>query len=118
MFGRQMAMNQTCYGLTSRQDRPFWLNCLFETLVGQLLNAAHGSVFDTITTSTLGTMKCLNPGFELLDVFEANVRPLFSRVLKNVEERQMLAATRDLLLPKLMSGELRVQDIPAEMVAA
>ena len=53
MFGRDIAMNQTCYALESRWGTPFWLNCLFTELVPELVQGAHGSVFDTITTNTL-----------------------------------------------------------------
>jgi type I restriction enzyme S subunit len=41
--------------------------------------------------------------------------PSFSKIAANAEENVTLAATRDLLLPKLMSGELRVRD--AEKIA-
>ncbi|MFG1265082.1 restriction endonuclease subunit S [Xanthobacter aminoxidans] len=42
--------------------------------------------------------------------FEEVVGPLVDRVMANLFESQTLAATRDLLLPKLMSGEIRVRD--------
>jgi type I restriction enzyme S subunit len=35
---------------------------------------------------------------------------MFDRIRVNQEETYTLAQTRDLLLPKLMSGELRVRD--------
>ncbi|MFN4101500.1 MAG: hypothetical protein ACK4GT_17175 [Pararhodobacter sp.] len=36
--------------------------------------------------------------------------PIFGRIVANEKESRTLAATRDLLLPKLMSGEVRVKD--------
>jgi type I restriction enzyme S subunit len=36
--------------------------------------------------------------------------PMFKRIAANGEENETLAATRDLLLPKLMSGEVRLRD--------
>jgi len=42
--------------------------------------------------------------------FEAMVAPLLNRVLANRAESRTLARTRDLLLPRLMSGELRVAE--------
>ena len=41
--------------------------------------------------------------------------PTFAKIAGNADETQTLAATRDLLLPKLMSGEIRVRD--AEKIA-
>lgn len=110
MFGRAMAMNQTCYALASTWERPFWLNCTFNALVTGLVHAAHGSVFDTITTKTIEGARTINPGSTLLDRFEQIVAPMFAKMLANVEEAASLATTRDLLLPRLMSGELRVND--------
>ena len=110
MFGQPMAMNQTCYGIVTRSERPFWLNCAFGSIVRALVHNAHGSVFDTITTRTIEAARILNPGDLLLDAFEAHVASLFEGVLANIAENATLAATRDLLLPKLMSGEIRVRD--------
>jgi type I restriction enzyme S subunit len=110
-----MAMNQTCYAFASLQDRPFWLNCVFASLVESLVHAAHGSVFDTITTNTIEGARATISDRVVLDHFEATVSPLFGRALANIEECETLAATRDLLLPKLMSGEIRVRD--AEKIA-
>jgi type I restriction enzyme S subunit len=38
------------------------------------------------------------------------IEPLFARIFANAEESRTLAQTRDLLLPKLMSGEIRVRE--------
>lgn len=42
--------------------------------------------------------------------FHRQVRPLFERVVAAEREGQTLTALRDALLPKLISGELRVAD--------
>lgn len=42
--------------------------------------------------------------------FDKLLAPTFERIAANDVENQTLAATRDLLLPKLMSGEIRVRD--------
>jgi type I restriction enzyme S subunit len=115
MFGRAMAINQTCYALASLQGRDFWLNCAFASLIESVVHAAHGSVFDTITTNTIQAARATIADPALLDHFEAIVSPLLNRVLANIEESGTLATTRDLLLPKLMSGEIRVRD--AEKIA-
>lgn len=47
---------------------------------------------------------------ELFRRFDDSVMPLLNRVLANRAESRTLAQTRDLLLPKLMSGEVRVKD--------
>jgi type I restriction enzyme S subunit len=61
------------------------------------------------------------PSNALLDEFESVVRPLFMKILKNTEVSRTLEATRDLLLPKLMSGEIQLREaekaLEAEAVA-
>jgi len=44
------------------------------------------------------------------DGFAKRVRPMLARVAANERESRTLAALRDALLPKLISGELRVRD--------
>jgi type I restriction enzyme S subunit len=75
-----------------------------------LVHAAHGSVFDTITTVTLQNARIIDAGPEVAKAYEEKARPLYDRVLANQEENTTLAALRDLLLPKLLSGEIRIKD--------
>jgi type I restriction enzyme S subunit len=44
----------------------------------------------------------------VLSAFEEQIEPLFERVLRTQEESKTLVDLRDALLPKLISGELRV----------
>lgn len=48
------------------------------------------------------------PGDDLCEAFNSLVFPWIASGLHNGQENQTLAATRDLLLPKLMSGEIRL----------
>jgi type I restriction enzyme, S subunit len=107
MFGSEMAMNQTCYALHSNSGHHFWLSNVFANAVAQLVSAAHGSVFDTITTSTLKGSVIVDPGPPLRDAFESSVVPLYQRLLSTLRESRTLATLRDELLPKLISGELQ-----------
>jgi type I restriction enzyme S subunit len=116
LFASDMAMNQTCYALFSDR-RPFWLYCAFANVVEGLVHAAHGSVFDTITTKTFAQANVVNPGARLFDEFEELAGALYHRARASTLESRTLAETRDYLLPKLMSGEVRVRDAERELVA-
>jgi type I restriction enzyme S subunit len=110
MAGIDMAMNQTCYALETTEETPFWLNCAFANVVDSLVQAAHGSVFDTITTKTIeGAMTVAAP-LSVIESFEKAVTPWFLRILEGLKESRTLATLRDTLLPKLISGEIRVKD--------
>jgi type I restriction enzyme S subunit len=75
-----------------------------------LVHAAHGSVFDTITTDTFSSSRVVLPPRQLLGAFEGLVSPVFRRMLASTRECVSLGVLRDTLLPKLISGELRIKD--------
>ncbi|TSE29530.1 restriction endonuclease subunit S [Tepidimonas taiwanensis] len=50
---------------------------------------------------------------ESLKVFDGVLAPLFDQIVSNAQESRTLAQLRDTLLPKLISGELRVKDAEA-----
>jgi type I restriction enzyme S subunit len=108
LFGSEMAMNQTCYALRSRFDCHFALYCQIGQVISGLVHAAHGSVFDTITTATFEVSQVLLPSREILRRFEDTVAALFEGILARQKESHTLATLRDALLPKLLSGEVRV----------
>jgi len=110
MLAGDMAMNQTCYGLHSRIDTPLSLYCCAQSFITRMVAAAHGSVFDTITTKTFETTPVLLVPPRNLVVFEETVAGVFARVRKNLMQSRTLAALRDTLLPKLLSGEIRVSE--------
>lgn len=113
LLGREMAMNQTCYGLASKLDSPVALYCLLKREIEGLVNAAHGSVFDTITTSTFARSIVVLPPEKLSARFETVARPFFERVAESTARAQTLAALRDALLPRLISGQLRLPEVEA-----
>ena len=110
LFGHEMAMNQTCYALVTRTGTPIALYCRMREEVDTLVHSAHGSVFDTITTNTFASSRTVLPPVPVLQAFEGHAAPLFQRILIGCQQCSILAALRDTLLPKLVSGELRVKD--------
>ena len=55
-------------------------------------------------------MKILMPSKELIQKFDEQTRYFFDLQMTNSRETETLARLRDLLLPKLMSGEIRISD--------
>ncbi|MFD2270836.1 restriction endonuclease subunit S [Undibacterium arcticum] len=53
LVGREMAMNQSCYGLRGKADDAYFTYFSTYRLVESLKQRSHGSVFDTITTDTM-----------------------------------------------------------------
>lgn len=54
------------------------------------------------------------PKIEIISEFEEKVLPLYKIISRNRIENQKLSTLRDALLPKLMSGELSVDDVLAD----
>ena len=73
------------------------------------LNA--GSAVPSMTTDILNAMELQIPDFTTLSRFEDTVAPMYLTMQHNQQESEKLAATRDALLPRLMSGELDVSNL-------
>jgi len=71
---------------------------------------ANGSTFQEISKANFRPIELTVAAPELLQAFDETARPLFDRIVANEKENRTLAVTRDFLLPKLMSGEVRVKD--------
>ncbi len=110
MAGIPMAFNQSCYGLMPGDGRSFfYLHLLMQTAVADLKQRTHGSVFDTITRATFDSLLVALPPSEAVTSFESEVAPLFDLLLASLRESSKLAEMRDYLLPKLLSGSVRVE---------
>lgn len=63
------------------------------------------------TPSITLTYDIIVPDEKTIQAFCSIVSPMYDTIENNIKENQKLAETRDILLPKLMSGELDVSDI-------
>ena len=72
---------------------------------------AEGTVFGSINRKALETLKILIPTNDLISKFEAIVASMDQQILILHIESENLKILRDTLLPKLMSGELKNNDI-------
>ena len=68
-----------------------------------------GTVFGAINKKQFEALSVLEPPPEFVALFEDRIAPLDERIRNNVAESRTLAAIRDLLLPRLMSGEIRLR---------
>lgn len=116
ILSKPMTFSQSNYGILPKID-----NCYFFTYlliahsVDELLTAAYGSVFDTITTKTFKEQKVQIPNTEQIIKFEEEVVVYFKKILNNQIQIDELSKMRNVLLPKLMSGEVRVKMSETEL---
>jgi len=67
-----------------------------------------GAVQPKISQANLRSIQVVIPPQPELDAFNELIRPMFDQIRQNQDQNKALAAMRDTLLPKLMSGEVDV----------
>lgn len=82
-----------------------WCKANMETIKG----AGNGSTFEEISKSNFKSLPLSIPPPILLTSFQSSVAPLFQKIRCNQIQIRTLENLRDNLLPKLMSGEVRVE---------
>jgi type I restriction enzyme S subunit len=83
----------------------------------QIEAESRSGTFPQITFDSISRFKIILPPIEFQRKFASQVAPLDKRIKANKEESRTLAALRDALLPKLLSGELRVSAAAGNMEA-
>lgn len=103
-FQRSVAIVKPKDGISSSEF-------IYETFVVrnvELRHLAHGAVQQCIFLSDLVNFNVLIPPYSIIEIFTNKSKSLFEKISLNYEENQRLATLRDTLLPKLMSGEIKV----------
>ena len=109
ILSEPMSINQSCYGLKGKNiENEIYLYFLLRFSLLEFLQKVHGTVFDTITRKTFEEITIICPPDEKIELFQNYMKPIFQMILKNQLQIQQLGISRDILLPKLMSGEIRV----------
>ena len=91
----------------------FYLYMLFKGGIGQHLidGVTGGSAQRKFNKTDFRSIKVMMPPVNILIKFDRIVKPIFSKIEENRDEISRLTSLRDTLLPKLMSGELKINDI-------
>lgn len=114
---QNMALEKCCIGRGLSAFR-FKTNPKFYTYtyfkLRQLMNEIkrfndEGTVFGSISKSDFEKIEITIPPYDKISSFEDIAKPINDKVIKNCHQIAKLEKIRDTLLPKLMSGEVRVQ---------
>jgi len=89
----------------------YYLYLFFKHIRKELVALGNGSVFTNLKTDILKAFPATKADDKTLNEFDALVSPLFDAMLNADRENLKLAAMRDALLPRLMTGEINVSDI-------
>jgi type I restriction enzyme S subunit len=74
----------------------------------EIVSRANGSTFLEISKANFRPIPVVTPPSAVMEAFEEQARNLYQRIVAAERNSRTLAALRDTLLPKLISGELRV----------
>ncbi len=80
--------------------------------------SSTGTKMPRTSWKIMRTYPMVKPSDTIADAFQSICEPMIDRILANIEENQTLAQTRDLLLPKLMSDEIRVSEAERQIEEA
>ena len=84
----------------------FWCRQNMENIKGR----ANGSTFMEISKKAFRPIPALVPPPEIVQAFAEVAGVLFERLIENEKQAQTLATLRDTLLPRLISGQLRLPE--------
>ena len=76
-----------------------------------------GAVQAKLSQSNMWRIMFLRPLREISESFGASIEPLYTRLRHNSEQARTLATLRDTLLPRLISGQLRLPEAGSELPA-
>jgi type I restriction enzyme S subunit len=95
----------------SADTDPYFLGVALSGRETDIEALGEGSTGQTeLSRERLGSLECLSPPPNLQTAFGRVAGALLSRLSKNEDASHTRASLRDVLLPKLISGELRVKD--------
>ena len=79
--------------------------------INSIKNIASGSTFAEISKKTFRPFPILIPNVELLTYFQNYTRLLYEQIKENISQSDSLAQMRDILLPKLVTGDIDLGDL-------
>ncbi len=89
----------------------YFLFLNFRTLGSKIsIYGGGGSVFENMSKSKFEEILIKIPDEKILKYFKNHLSPIFEKILINSKENKILTEIRDTLLPKLISGELKISD--------
>jgi type I restriction enzyme S subunit len=100
----------TC--LPSEQVPLYFLYCWLSENVPTFVRMASGSTFKEISRGVFKSIQFLHPPATLVGMFESFAAPVGEDLLSLQRQISNLRRSRDLLLPRLLSGQIDVEALP------
>ncbi len=110
MLGSEMCANQSVVGIYSDKN-PEYVFYLMKDKIQKLIQSASGGAQQHINKDIVNEMKFVLPADTMLNDFKDIIRPINKEIFNLLYKNHTLKQTRDLLLPRLISGEIDVENL-------
>lgn len=94
--------------IPQRDNLRMYMLYMLKSRKDEITANANGATFLEISKGRFRKMKMLLPPDSILESFENKTMKIFNAILKLEKQNDLLSRQRDLLLPRLMSGKLKV----------
>ena len=114
VYGKNYLLNQRVAKLVPKNSNHYpFIYTMFRQrdLQLRLETIATGVAQQNLSPIKAGTLPCLIPSPRLLTRFSNSVKPYIDQILNLNQKNTNLRQTRDLLLPKLISGEINISEL-------
>ncbi len=109
---KEYALNQRIYRIRPTINVNYVYSFLnSSSILEKLKGLALGSVQKYVNTNHINDLKIVVPSAEIMNEYSKVVDPVFKRMEENILENRNLEIMRDSLLPKLMNGEIDLDNI-------
>jgi len=90
-----------------------FLAATLDTSIDHLAHVADGGAYPAVRPEVVSGLSCVVPDDEALNAFHEVASPIFESISTNHQQAQTLTTLRDTLLPRLISGQLRLPEAEA-----
>ncbi|AXE32268.1 restriction endonuclease subunit S [Chromobacterium phragmitis] len=81
--------------------------------IEHLAHVADGAAYPAVRPEVVAGLNCIVPTDAVMSAFHKVIAPLLAKVADSQQQAQTLASLRDTLLPRLISGQLRLPEAEA-----
>lgn len=90
-----------------------YLAATADTSIEYLTRVADGGAYPAVRPDVVASLGCINPSSPVMQAFHAIAAPIFDKVSANQKQMETLSSLRGTLLPRLISGALRLPEAEA-----
>lgn len=111
LANKKIVIGRGLSAISSNSDKQVFLYYSLKNKFKEEDTMGSGAIFNAITKADLLAVRLLTPEESIIDKFEDFVLPIYLEIGNLVCKNDNLRKTRDLLLPRLISGELDVENV-------